>query len=88
MKTFYQKRFLKDLIQVPAKVRKQIAEFVFEEAPRFHSINDSVKIERMIGYPSYYKIRFGVYRVGLKKENESLIFIRVLHRKEIYRYFP
>ena len=88
MKTYYQKRFLKDLAQIPAKVRKQIEEFVFEDVPQFQSINESLKLERMIGYPSHYKIRFGVYRVGLKKENNSLKFIRALHRKEIYRYFP
>jgi mRNA interferase RelE/StbE len=79
---------LKDLAQIPTKVRKQIEKFVFEEAPKFQSFHDSPKIERLTGYPSYYKIRFGVYRVGLKIENESLIFIRALHRKEIYRYFP
>ena len=88
MKTYYQKRFLKDLARIPAKVRKQIEKYVFEEAPKFQSIHDSPKIERLMGYPSYYKIRFGVYRVGLKIENESLIFIRALHRREIYRYFP
>lgn len=88
MKTYYQKRFLKDLAVIPTKIRKQIEQFVFEETPKFESIHDSPKIERMIGYPSYYKIRFGVYRVGLKEENENLIFIRALHRKEIYRYFP
>jgi mRNA interferase RelE/StbE len=42
----------------------------------------------MKGYPSYYKIRFGSYRVGIKLENEIVIFERALHRKEIYRYFP
>lgn len=88
MKTYYQKRFLKDLASIPSKPRHQIETFVFEEVLRFQSINESEKIQRMIGYPTYYKIRFGVYRVGLKKENDSLIFIRALHRKEIYRYFP
>jgi mRNA interferase RelE/StbE len=88
LRTYYQKRFLKDLSRIPAKTRNQIEKFVFEDVPQLQTIEESVKIERMVGYPSYYKIRFGVYRVGLKKENDNLIFIRALHRKEIYRYFP
>ena len=42
----------------------------------------------MKGYPLYYKMRFGVYRVGLKLENDTVIFERALHRKDIYRYYP
>ena len=42
----------------------------------------------MKGYPYHYKIRFGVYRVGMKVINDKVIFERALHRKDIYRYFP
>jgi mRNA interferase RelE/StbE len=42
----------------------------------------------MKGYPGYYKVRFGTYRVGIKLENDTLILERVLHRKEIYKFFP
>ncbi len=42
----------------------------------------------MIGYKKYYKIRFGDYRVGLKKENDTIVIETVKHRKEIYKYFP
>lgn len=52
------------------------------------TIFESGKIELMKGYPGYYKIRFGDYRVGLHIENDTVIFERVLHRKEIYRHFP
>ena len=71
MKIYYQKRFLKDLARIPTKTRNQIEHFVFEEAPSFRSISDSPKIEGMRGYPSYYKVRFGVYRVGLKKQSRD-----------------
>ena len=36
----------------------------------------------------YYRIRIGDYRVGLRVDRDAVIFIRVLHRKEIYKYFP
>ena len=42
----------------------------------------------MRGYLNFYKIRFGDYRLGLQVIGNKIICERVLHRKEIYRYFP
>ena len=88
MKTVFKKRFLKELARVPQKIRIQIEEFVFEKAPKLESIEESKKVEKMKGYSPFYKIRFGDYRVGLKYKEKIIIFERVLHRKDIYKYFP
>jgi mRNA interferase RelE/StbE len=45
-------------------------------------------VKRMKGETSFYRIRLGDYRLGLRVEGDKVIFIRVLHRKEIYKYFP
>lgn len=43
----------------------------------------------MQGFQSYYRVRIGDYRVGFEiLPDESILFILVAHRKEIYRYFP
>jgi len=42
----------------------------------------------MTGYPHYYKIRFGDYRIGIHYDKGVMTLQRILHRKEIYRYFP
>lgn len=88
MKITYQKKFLKDLAQIPSKRRTSIEKFVFEDIPRLPSIFETGKLEQMTGYPGYYKIRVGVYRIGIKITQETVSFERVLHRREIYRYFP
>jgi mRNA interferase RelE/StbE len=88
VRILFKKVFLKDLAAIPSKVRTQIERFVFEEMPRTQSIQEVGKIEKMQGYAGYYKIRFGDYRVGMKVEGDTVIFERVLHRKEIYRKFP
>ena len=87
MKVEYRKRFLKELAKIPTTYRKGIEDFVFEKLPSFESIAASSNIEQLKGYPGFYKMRFGVYRIGLRTEGESLILEHV-HRKEIYRYFP
>jgi mRNA interferase RelE/StbE len=84
----YRKTFLKDLTRIPSKTRMRIEIFVFSELCRFDTIDQCNKIERMSGYPSYYKIRFGDYRIGMRIEDNVVILERVLHRKEIYRFFP
>ena len=88
MRAFYKKKFLKELAKIPQKTRFQIENFVFEEISELVTLEDAHKIEKMKGYSAYYKIRFGDYRVGIKYENNTLIFERVLHRKDIYKYFP
>lgn len=88
MKVEYRKRFLKELSQIPSVYRKEVETFVFEKLPSLQSIEASGNIEQMKGYPGFYKIRFGVYRIGLRSEGETLVLEHILHRKEIYRYFP
>jgi mRNA interferase RelE/StbE len=40
------------------------------------------------GGRAYYRVRVGDYRVGLAVEDDVVVFVRVLHRREVYRYFP
>ena len=42
----------------------------------------------MKGEASAYRIRVGSYRIGVFITATTLTFSRVLHRREIYRYFP
>ncbi len=82
------RKFLKDLAKLPASDRQKIETFVFEESEKIDSIEMAGIFEKLKGYQIYYRIRFGNYRVGVSYEDEVLIFQRVLHRKDIYRYFP
>jgi mRNA interferase RelE/StbE len=88
MKTDYRKRFLKDLSKIPSETRSRIEDFVFEKLPEVNSIFELGIVEQMRGYPTYYKVRFGSYRIGLRMENNKTILERALHRKDIYRHFP
>ena len=43
----------------------------------------------MQGFQTFYRVRLGDYRVGVElQEDNSILFILVAHRKEIYKYFP
>jgi mRNA interferase RelE/StbE len=88
MKVLVNKKFLKDLVTVPAKERTKIEKLVFTDASNYTSLVQIPHVGKLKGYRNYYKIRFGDYRIGLKYEDDTLIFERVLHRKDIYRYYP
>ena len=88
MNVSYRKTFLKDLAKIPTKTRRRIEHLVFNEIPESKSITDIHKFEKLTGYQVFYKIRIGSYRIGVKINDNHLIFCRVLHRRDIYRYFP
>jgi mRNA interferase RelE/StbE len=84
----YHKKFLKDLADLPSDYRKKIEREVFEIFPGLKSWKEIPKAEKLQGFKNYFKIRFGDYRLGFRIENDNIVLERVLHRKEIYRYFP
>jgi mRNA interferase RelE/StbE len=88
LNVLYRKKFLKELAALPSKYRIKIEHFVFTELVSVSSSSACAKMEKMKGYNDFYKVRFGNYRLGLKFENNKLICERVLHRRDIYKYFP
>lgn len=85
----HRKTFYKELAKLPPVIRSQIEEVAFGDTLKERPFEGG-KLEKLIGFKKYYKMRFGDYRVGLKidKKDKKIEFRRVRHRKEIYRYFP
>jgi mRNA interferase RelE/StbE len=63
---------------------KKVIEQV-EAARAFHQIPNLKPLEAR---GKYYRVRVGDYRIGLVFERGTVTFLRCLHRKDIYRYFP
>jgi len=76
------------MADLPSSYRDRIEKLAFETLPQAGSIYAINGAEKLKGYREFYKIRFGDYRVGFRYENGILTLERVLHRKDIYRYFP
>lgn len=50
---------------------------------------DQIKnLKKLRGTANEYRIRVGDYRLGIIILNTTVKFIRCLHRKDIYKYFP
>jgi mRNA-degrading endonuclease RelE of RelBE toxin-antitoxin system len=60
----------------------------FETVPSCQNITEIKNIKKIKGTSNAYRIRIGDYRIGVFLNNETISFSRVLHLKEVYRYFP
>jgi len=52
------------------------------------SLTEIPNLKKLRGGGAYYRARLGDYRVGLAVEGDTIVFVRVLHRREVYRFFP
>ncbi|WP_462326005.1 type II toxin-antitoxin system RelE family toxin [Desulfoplanes sp.] len=88
MEISFKKRFIKDLHKIPAQPRNVIEDLVFTTIPQVNTINELHAIKKIQGFSSFYRLRIGDYRIGIKITNNKIVCYRVLHRKDIYKYFP
>ena len=89
MNILYAKRFSKDLddIRYESKIKKRLLDLI-EQIKKVDVLSDMSGVKKIEGYPSYFRIRVGDYRLGIKVTENDIEMIRFLHRKEIYRRFP
>ncbi len=88
MKTEFKSSFLKDLKRVRNKSLKTRLKKKIEAVEHEDTLREVSGIKKLQGTKQYYRIRIGDYRVGLMVDDNTVVFVRFLHRKEIYRYFP
>jgi mRNA-degrading endonuclease RelE of RelBE toxin-antitoxin system len=89
MNTRYTKKFLKDLKALQSTaVYEKICALVLEEIPSTDDLSTIANLSKLKGDDTAYRIRVGDYRIGFFWEDDEIVMSRVLHRSEIYRYFP
>ena len=88
MQVAYEAAFLRDLKRIRSKkVRRQVQR-VIEEVKRASKPHEIPGLTKLRSYETFYRIRVGDYRMGIEIVNDMVIFVRFLHRRDIYRYFP
>ena len=88
MKTEFRSSFAKDLKRVAEKGLLEKIREVITVIEQADSLVDIPNLKKLKGGGNYYRLRVGDYRVGLALEQDTLIFVRCLNRKDIYKYFP
>lgn len=88
MKVHFKKSFERDLRKIRdpgllAKIRALIE--TLETVQALDTVSD---LKKLRGAASYYRIRISDYRIGFVIQVDELTLVRILHRREFYRYFP
>jgi len=85
----YSHRFLKDLKNLQGcSEYKKIEDLCFRKLCECKYFDDIDNLKKIAGYKNYYRIRLSDYRIGFKVEDRNWVLLRVLHRKDIYKFFP
>jgi mRNA interferase RelE/StbE len=81
------KSFVKDTQNLPTAIQKQIA-LVIEQIENAKELKQLKNCKKLKSSKKAYRIKLGQYRLGFYFDNETLELVRILGRKEIYRFFP
>ena len=89
METEFKASFLKDVRSIKEKgLLDRLEQFIVavEKADNLSQIPNLKKLKAKKSL--YYRSRISDYRVGLIIKKDTVVFVRFLNRREIYRYFP
>lgn len=88
MKTEFRASFVKDLKAIKnQEVLKRVKEAI-ETIENANSLAELTSLKKLRGSKNYFRQRVGDYRLGLALEEDTVVLVRFLNRKDIYKYFP
>ena len=88
MKVEFKESFAKDLKGVKDRdFLKRVKELV-EVVEKVDSLREVPNLKKLKGGGNHFRLRVGDYRVGISLADDTVIFVRFLNRKDIYKYFP
>jgi mRNA interferase RelE/StbE len=88
VKVEFKESFTKDLKGIKDKSLLKRAGELIETVEQAASLAEIPNLKKLKGGGSYFRFRVGDYRVGIALENDTIIFVRFLNRKDVYKYFP
>ena len=88
MQVRFTKTFLKEVDKINnPKLAYSIIDCI-EKIKAASDITSITNLKKLIGHKNAFRIRTGEYRIGILIENNTIVFSRFMHRRDIYKYFP
>ncbi len=88
MQIVFLSKFSKDLEKIKSNKLKTSVLGIVESLEKTNELKEMPNLKKMKGHNTAYRIRIGEYRLGLFIDNNELILARLVHRKDIYKFFP
>lgn len=80
------KSLVKDISKINDKVVLKKLRSTITKIQSSTNLSEIRSLKKLKGFHNYFRI--GDYRLGIIYHNNKIEIIRLLHRKEIYKYFP
>lgn len=87
MNVEFRNSFARDLKRIRDQALLSRVRQVVEQVEGADELGEIAHVKKLKGSEDYYRIRVGNYRMGIIVADNSVIFVRFLHRRDIYRYF-
>ena len=88
MRIAFRRSFEKDLKNLKdASLLRRVKELIVA-VETANSLGEIRGLKKLRGGGNYYRFRIGDFRVGMAVEGEKFTFVRFIHRKDIYKFFP
>ena len=87
MKVIASRQFAKQLLECPKSTQQRFAK-VYDQMVEANYINEIKAVKKLTGFSTFYRVRIGDYRLGFEITEDQIQLLAIMHRKEIYRFFP
>ena len=88
MKTEFRDGFTKDLKEISEKAILNRIRTAIELIEKVTTLEGVPQVKKLKGGGNFYRIRVGDYRIGIALDQDTVVFVRCLNRKDIYKFFP
>jgi len=88
MKTVFKNTFLKSIQKIRSEQIKSEISRSIENVESSNTLKTINNLKKLKGYKNFYRIRIRTYRIGLKIEGNTVYFVDIDNRKDIYKRFP
>ncbi|MHB1177803.1 MAG: type II toxin-antitoxin system RelE family toxin [Daejeonella sp.] len=88
MQVEFLNKFSKDIDHITIKSVKSNLAKLIGQIESSENLADIQNLKKLAGHKSAYRVRIADYRVGFFYERNTVIFARIVHRKDIYKVFP
>ena len=88
MKVAFRQSFVRDLKKIKDRSILDRVKQVIERIEVVDTFQEVPNIKKLSGGNNFFRIRVGEYRIGIFFDADQVEFVRCLHRRDMYRYFP
>lgn len=81
-------KFSKDIDRINLKSVKANLVKLINQVESAETLEGITNLKKLVGHKSAYRVRIADYRVGFFYDGATVIFARIVHRKDIYKVFP